>query len=787
MLAKYRLKTLVTAGFITMLLLLTIFVLLWIKNLATNKQLTYELSKSHGTVTAQLLLKDIAARGDTHLWQIKSPDTNEQEKQQAYQAFKTIVSSMTTQKTSDLISQFILPADETQVLLDTYLEKSRSMLAKTDHELSTHDDRTQTLKQFAEEMEPTQHRLLDYINMALKPDHLQAANTEIHTLLESAQREHRATYITIAILGSIALGLGVFTIFIVRRAGTTDAQLLKQGQRIRELYQITTRGDLSLDEQITETLKLGCRLLDMEVGKVGKQDPENNTSTFLNTVAPPDLPAKRGVVLPLDQTFCNITFSADGPVAIHHVSESEYKNHPAASFLGMQAYIGRTIFVRGKKFGTVNFSNRKPHKTPFSKTDQDLLSLMGAWISVTMEKQLAQEELKQAKESAEKANNAKSEFLANMSHEIRTPLTAILGYSDMLRDPDQSAEDIEHEIDSIIRSGTHLQSIINDILDLSKIEAGQLVIEELKVNPSKLVLDTESILGAKARDRGLSFDVAFELPLPKHIQSDPTRLKQILFNLCSNAIKFTEQGSITLKLSYLAEQNQLKFVISDTGIGMSNEELQRLFKPFSQADSSTTRRFGGTGLGLCISKQLARKLGGDIQVASEINKGSSFTVTIDCGNPQTLELIQTIDEIARGHEQQLTEYSPVRLNGRVLLAEDSPDNQNLISKYLYKAGVSVDIVDNGALAVEQARNKHYDLILMDIQMPVMDGLQAIKILRENAYHKPIVSITANAMKEDRDKCLSTGADDYLTKPINIKHFYQILARYLADKHEYTPT
>jgi signal transduction histidine kinase/CheY-like chemotaxis protein len=554
--------------------------------------------------------------------------------------------------------------------------------------------------------------------------------------------------------------------------------LVEQGRRIRALHEIISRPDLSFDEQIDETLRLGCKLLGCEVGKVGRQDPDNNASEFLNTIVMSDLPARRGIVLPLDKTFCQVTFSSPETIAISHVAESEYSEHPAASFLGMQSYIGCSINVHGKKFGTVNFSNRTPVAKPFDEADQDLVNLIGSWISVMMERQLEAEELRKSKEAADAANQAKSEFLANMSHEIRTPLTAILGYSDMLRDEDQTREDMEHEIDSILRAGAHLQRIINDILDLSKIEAGQLVIEELEVSPARLMHDTESIFGARARDKGLGFELKYDFPVPTTIISDPTRLKQILFNLCGNALKFTEQGSVTVSLGYLPETKQLKFQVTDTGIGMNEEELGRLFKPFSQADTSTTRKYGGTGLGLCIARQLAQNLGGDVSVTSEKGVGSTFEFTVSIGAIESPPMARHRHDMQVEAIEENVHIVPNSLSGHVLVVEDSPDNQDLIAKYLIKAGATVEVVDNGLMAMQKALSRHYDLVLMDIQMPVMDGLAATKKLRAEKYTKPIVIITANAMKEDRDKCLGAGADDYLTKPINIGHLYKVLQTHL---------
>jgi CheY-like chemotaxis protein/anti-sigma regulatory factor (Ser/Thr protein kinase) len=365
-----------------------------------------------------------------------------------------------------------------------------------------------------------------------------------------------------------------------------------------------------------------------------------------------------------------------------------------------------------------------------------------------------------------------------MSHEIRTPLTAILGYSEMLLDEDQSQEDIEHEINSIITSGTHLQKIINDILDLSKIEAGQLIIEHKNISPISFANDINAIIGTRAQEKGLSFNIDYQFPLPKEINTDPTRLKQILINLCGNAIKFTDAGHVTVSLSYSQDENQIKIIVSDSGIGISEKEREKLFKPFSQADESTTRIYGGTGLGLCISKQLAQKLGGDISVESEKGKGSQFITLIDVGiDEDQIELITDSDTRETEPENIKLTTAP-KLSGHILLVEDNVSNQVLISKYVEKLGPSVDIAGNGEDAINKALKQNYDLILMDMQMPVMDGLEATRQLREMGNNTTIISLTANAMVEDRNKCIDAGANDYLSKPIEIKEFYSTLRKYL---------
>jgi CheY-like chemotaxis protein len=277
--------------------------------------------------------------------------------------------------------------------------------------------------------------------------------------------------------------------------------------------------------------------------------------------------------------------------------------------------------------------------------------------------------------------------------------------------------------------------------------------------------------------------VKYDFPLPCKIISDPTRLKQIIYNLCGNALKFTEQGGVTVTMGYLPETAQLKIQVIDTGIGMTEEELGRLFKPFSQADSSTARKYGGTGLGLCIARQLAQNLGGDVSVTSEKGVGSTFQFTIAVGDIQPLTMATCLEDMQVEAIEEAECIIPNSVSGHVLVVEDSPDNQDLIAKYLIKAGASVEVVDNGLIAVQKALTCSYDLILIDVQMPIMDGLTATKKLRAEGYTKPVVNITANAMKEDQDKCLAAGSDDYLTKPVDVRHLYKVLQTYLkpSDK------
>jgi signal transduction histidine kinase/CheY-like chemotaxis protein len=565
-----------------------------------------------------------------------------------------------------------------------------------------------------------------------------------------------------------------------QRIEISEETLLEQGRRIRALHEIISRPDLNFDQQIDETLRLGCQLFGTEIGKVGRQDPHNNTSEFLNTIVMSDLPARRGIVLPLDKTFCQVTFSSPQTIAISHVAESEYKDHPAAQYLGMQSYIGCTIQVHGNKFGTVNFSNREPVKHPFTEADKDLVNLIGSWISVMMERQLEAEELKRSKEAADAANQAKSAFLAHMSHEIRTPLTSIIGFAETALDEDTTEEQRIDALRTISQSGNHLLHLINDVLDFSAIEAGELHIDKSTMNPLQLVAEVESMVAGLAKRKHLDFAVDYAFPLPHTIIADSLRLKQVLLNLCSNAIKFTDQGEVRIALRYDVDQDELTLEVKDTGIGMTAEQIAKLFRPFKQADTSVSRRFGGTGLGLCLSKRLAELMGSHITVASEPGVGTGFSLIMQQvrGNDDPSGLINSEDDIGRWNKEQYTETPVEMLRGEVLLAEDNLMNQQLIQRYLQKMGATVTVAENGAVAAHLARQHRYDLVYMDMQMPVLSGLDAVRALRDSDYTGPIVMLTANATSEDRKRCKEAGSDDFLTKPIDRRRLYEMTREFL---------
>lgn len=374
-------------------------------------------------------------------------------------------------------------------------------------------------------------------------------------------------------------------------------------------------------------------------------------------------------------------------------------------------------------------------------------------------------------------NEAKSRFLANMSHEIRTPITSIIGYAEAIKEGDLD----NSSISTIIRNGQHLLSIINDILDLSKIEARKLDIEVINIDFFRLLKDVESVVSKTATDKGLEFFFEYQIPLPSRILCDATRLRQILINLCNNAIKFTDKGYIQIWVSNDKSQNQLSFSVVDTGIGMTKEQQQSLFEPFSQADTSTSRVYGGTGLGLNISRSLARMMGGDISYTSEQSIGSCFTLTIEMKLPEDCKFVSEIPADCGGQENEVV-VNP-ELVGRVLLAEDHDDNRKLIVMMLKKMGLDVVEAYNGEKAVEAAMAGDFDLILLDIQMPVMDGLQAREMLEQIGVCAPIIALTANAMKHEVEHYKEVGFDDYLAKPIKRALFIKTVAAYLGQAHQ----
>jgi hypothetical protein len=372
-------------------------------------------------------------------------------------------------------------------------------------------------------------------------------------------------------------------------------------------------------------------------------------------------------------------------------------------------------------------------------------------------------------QKAHEASQAKSNFLANMSHEIRTPLSSLLGFADLLNESRLSPQQRRY-VHTITQNSQQLLGLVDEILDLSKVESDQMQMEEIEFGLTGLLEEVTSLLALQARNKNLQFRVESVGQLPERVISDPKRLRQILINVIGNAIKFTQFGRVDVTLSL--HEGVLEIRVRDTGIGVSPEQRERLFQPFNQADVSTARRFGGTGLGLSLSRRIARLLGGDVVLTDSSPKsGSEFLITVQ---------VQAAAPRAK-NENPLPAPVPGAgpANGRVLIVDDAPDNRALIQQYVARLGYKFDTAETGREAVDKALRQNFDVILMDVQMPVMDGFEAVHELRANDYNKPIVALTAHTMKGDRERCLGNGFDDFLGKPVDRDLLRQSLQRYSA--------
>ena len=494
-------------------------------------------------------------------------------------------------------------------------------------------------------------------------------------------------------------------------------------------------------------------------------------------------------------TYRNITHSEDrnniiahleNCLAIHKPFQLEYR---IKTFSGEIKWIlerGNGIYDEHGNLLTIegfaiDISDRKFAE---EKLEQTKYELELAWNAADKTNKQLESAIQQAElmtKQANAASAAKSDFLANMSHEIRTPLNSLIGFSTLLLDENLTIKQKDY-INIINQSATSLLEIINDILDFSKIEAGRLNLEIIPCDPSQIIENVCSIFSRSAQEKNLELKVMYLTEIPSSIETDPTRLKQCLTNLVGNSLKFTKKGYVHINVSLQKETKSsfLRIEVEDTGIGISHDKQKVIFDPFMQADSSTTREFGGSGLGLSITRNLCKLLNGELKLTSLPGKGSTFIlkIPVDTDTTDMKDCNTNADNSLNSAKSQETE----QFAGKVLVAEDNPSNQLLIQIYLQRLGINPEIVDDGCDAVSMALKNEYDLIFMDMQMPRVSGFEATSQLRNKKINTPIVALTASAMKEDKEKCLQSGCDDYLAKPINNKELISVLGKYLTQTH-----
>ena len=501
-------------------------------------------------------------------------------------------------------------------------------------------------------------------------------------------------------------------------------------------------------------------------------------------------------------------FDRGRPLFVNDVTTTPLAGHWLVTTFGFQSILVIPLIGQSGPVGCLVYGDRE-RRHPFSPAIADeavfLAGIAGAaferahYGEVEEARRYAEQhaaglarhagELAKARNAALEAARTKAEFLANMSHEIRTPMTAILGYVRLLANPALSERDHAEHLATIRRNGEHLLSLINDILDLSKIDAGRMTLERVACAPLELIADVASLMRVRAIEKGLALEVAYRGAVPARIEADPTRLRQILINLIGNAIKFTDVGSVRIEVEAVARPGApslLRVDVVDTGCGLTEEAQGLLFQSFAQVDASTTRASGGTGLGLAISKRLAQMLGGDIGVRSAPGMGSTFTLTVQTGPLDGVPMLAHPSEIVLPRATAPPRMDRLSAPARVLLVEDALDNQRLLAFYLREAGAEVSVAGDGVGACDAAMaatdaGRPFDVILMDVQMPKLDGYHATERLRGMRYGGVIIALTAHAMEGERAKCLAAGCDDFLTKPVDPPELIAAIERHLGTR------
>ncbi|NIM14490.1 MAG: response regulator [Candidatus Aminicenantes bacterium] len=567
----------------------------------------------------------------------------------------------------------------------------------------------------------------------------------------------------------------------------TKKQLIDELQDLREkMVKLVALSELDTIFKVLPDLyfRLGQdgTILDFKAGRPDElyKKPEEFLGKKIKELLPPEVGEK------LDNAVREIK-------AANSLSVFEYS---LPSPEGVQYYEARLVPFEHQFLSIVrNITERKYAEEEIKKHREHLQAMVDErtvelkTINIQLQEEIVErrkteKQLKIAKEAAESANRLKSQFLANMSHDIRTPLNAILGFANLVLKQDIGRKSREY-VKKIIHSGDALLTLLNDILDFSKIEASQLDIYPCTFLTAELKDSINSLFGLQFQQKGIAFDIEVDPEAPERIYGDKWRIRQVLINLLSNAFKFTEKGKVRLEVRYNKIDDRLRFGVKDTGIGIPEKDIDTIFQPFTRLQSPGALEKGGTGIGLAICKDLAYLMGGDIRVNSQPNVGSEFVFEIPV-NSDKVNLHEELSAIDLKQTPGITLEH--KLDNKILIVDDNPVNQELISEQFRNAGFhSLLLANNGHEAVHMAETHAPDLILMDIQMPEMDGNEAIRELRLKGFQNPIVALSAFAMREHIDKTLTIGADDYIIKPIDFYHFLAKINPYLKEKKSETKT